>query len=98
KLTWTPPGYPSYSGYTTINLTDSLGGRHVGLTAGVDYRIVFPNTALTGKVYLLGGRNIVIIGGEIHMPDNPQTTLASAVTSTSATTITVTGDFVNTPS
>lgn len=75
-LLWTPPGYPSYAGYTTINITNvnasggangSTTGCRRNLSAGQDYIVVMPNTPITqnGGVYLNGGRNIVIIGGEI---------------------------------
>lgn len=77
ELLYTPPGYPSYSGYTHINITNvntsgNANGASTGcrrnLSAGVDYVVHMPNEPITveGGVLLNGGRNVVVIGGEIN--------------------------------
>jgi len=68
KLTWAPPGYPSYSGFTTItipNTPSSNSQRDLNLNDATDYRIVIGDYAYAGGIRLRGGRNVVVIGGRI---------------------------------
>lgn len=65
ELKWAPPGYPSYSGYTHINVTNSSPRQSLSTTTDYVVHITEKITA-DGGVLLNGGRNIVIIGGEIH--------------------------------
>jgi hypothetical protein len=66
-LTWTPPGYPEYPGYVTVNLPSSGGS--LELDDGKDYRLVPPSVPISGHTDVSGGRNLVTIGGHCHIPD-----------------------------
>ena len=67
KLPWAPP---ALSNPTTINVTNQ--NSRLFLSAGQDYVIQMPSTPLTasGGLWLIGGRNVVVIGGEIF-DDSP---------------------------
>jgi hypothetical protein len=64
KLRWKPPGWPDYAGYQTRAVT-SAGT--VSLSSGVDY-ILKLDVAFQGdtRVWVQGGRNIVVIGGAVN--------------------------------
>lgn len=64
KLSWAPPALTN-----PITLTVGTGGGTFNLTAGQDYLIRIPQTvSALGGVRLVGGRNIVLIGGHITIP------------------------------
>jgi hypothetical protein len=77
KLLWPPP---ELSKPTTIDVTNQ--NHTFALEAGHDYIIRLPSTPLTAKygLVLIGGRNVVIIGGEIRQDDpiSPPTGVNSA--------------------
>lgn len=62
KLPWAPP---ALSNPTTIKVTNQ--NSRLFLSAGKDYVIDMPSSPLTasGGLWLIGGRNVVVIGGEI---------------------------------
>lgn len=65
-LTYAPPGYPSYSGYTTIHVNNATPSWVTGqLNPSTDYRIII-DEPLTNTLLIGGGHNVVIIGGEIN--------------------------------
>lgn len=57
-----PSGWESYD---TLYIPVQGGG--FNLDAGRDYRVVFPDQPVTGQVRLHGGRNVVVMGGEISI-------------------------------
>jgi hypothetical protein len=65
KLTWAPPALTN-----PITITVSASNRSVHLDGNKDYVIKMPATALTGAggLTIVGGRNVVLIGGEIDIP------------------------------
>lgn len=67
RLKYAPP---DYSGYTVINVPASGNGTNgrffPSLNSSTDYLFVFPNETRTGVVRIEGGRNIVIIGGDMQ--------------------------------
>lgn len=65
-LTWEPP---DTTGYTVINVPTS--GYSTALDENTDYVFNMPAEPVTGTVVLRGGRNIVMIGGEIKMDAEP---------------------------
>lgn len=71
KLRFTPPGYPTYSGYTTVNIANDGSNRTQNLNSSTDYIITIddynPTVANLGGITLTSGRNIVIIGGRIRI-------------------------------
>jgi len=74
KLTWSPP---QLSNPLTIRLTTNPQGLKLDNTK--DYILKFPNAPIIAQfnhydvLYISGGHNIVMIGGEIHIPDLPDT-------------------------
>lgn len=62
QLSWAPPEL-------TDPITVVVEGEVVSLEDDQDYRVVFPDTPVRHGVVLSGGRNVVIIGGEINIPD-----------------------------
>jgi hypothetical protein len=66
RLTWEPPALTKPE---TIAVTAS--NRRLELLPDRDYRIVLPATPITldGGLEIRGGRNIVLVGGEIVVPD-----------------------------
>lgn len=60
-LTWSPPTLTN-----PVTLTRTTPGA-VNLTAGQDYIIRLPNR-IGGRLAIVGGRNVVIIGGHIYIP------------------------------
>jgi len=63
KLRWSPPALTSP---TTINLTtgEQAGASSVNLDNTKDYILRMPSTPKQGALWIGGGRNVVIIGGE----------------------------------
>jgi len=79
KLLWAPP---VLSDPTTITVTDST--RYYELTPGRDYIVKMPATPLGRNtrqgypaLWLAGGRNVVIIGGEIKIDELANQSLGS---------------------
>ena len=64
-LSWAPPALVAP---TTIHVTTTR--RDLSLEAGRDYVVVMPPEPLVavGGLRLVGGRNVVLVGGEIHVP------------------------------
>lgn len=64
RLTWRPP---ALSSPTTV--TVSASKHNLSLTAGKDYIVKMPSTPLqvAGGLTIAGGRNVVLIGGEIRI-------------------------------
>ncbi len=65
KLTWGPP---SLVNPTTINLTTTTSQQVVNMDPNKDYIIRMPQSAVRGNIALVGGHNVVLIGGEISIP------------------------------
>jgi hypothetical protein len=65
-LKYTPPGYPSYTGYVTLNVSATTGF-NTALDNATDYIIQMPNSVVQATVKLNGGRNVVLIGGAIQL-------------------------------
>jgi hypothetical protein len=63
SLAWAPP---ALSDPQTVDVPTS--GGVLRLDSGRDYIVEFPDRAVTGGVGLNGGRNVVIVGGEISIP------------------------------
>jgi hypothetical protein len=84
-LTWKPPGYPKYPGYVQANIADSgqacptLPNQNPEqywvcvLAANTDYvlHLGHRRTSDIGSLVFTGGRNIVIIGGEVEIGNMP---------------------------
>jgi hypothetical protein len=70
RLRWAPP---PLSNPITINL--GTGWTYHELSSTQDYIIRFPNQTKTGKTHLVGGRNIVIIGGHQSVPGGTDSTI-----------------------
>jgi len=74
KLTWAPP---QLTNPETLNLTTNPQGLDLDKTK--DYILKFPSTPIVAQfndyavLNITGGHNIVMIGGEIHIPDLPDT-------------------------
>jgi hypothetical protein len=69
KLRWAPP---ELTNPTVVKLVP--GNFNPQLTPGRDYILKLPEDAplnAPGGVTITGGRNVVLIGGEIHVPYNP---------------------------
>lgn len=65
-LRFEPPGAPtSYAGYTTLNILDSGSNRYQILNDSVDYIVNIDDYVFTEGPTLIGGRNVVIVGGRI---------------------------------
>jgi hypothetical protein len=62
-LSWAPP---DMADATTISVGDDWVYE---LNPGRDYRVVFPARPVDHPVVLSGGRNVVVIGGEINIAD-----------------------------
>lgn len=60
KLLFTPPGYPSFAGYTQMALSNFMV-----LDDTKDYIINVGDYVATGGPSIIGGRNVVIRGGRI---------------------------------
>lgn len=67
KLTWRPP---ALSSPTTVTVSSS--NRTIKLSAGRDYVVKMPRTPLNvrGGLIIAGGRNVVLIGGEIRITNS----------------------------
>lgn len=61
-LTWAPP---DTTGYTTIQIPTS--GYTSTLDHNTDYVLEMPDQPVTDAVFIKGGRNVVMIGGEIEI-------------------------------
>ncbi len=74
KLTWAPP---QLSNPQTINLTTKP--QSLNLDPSKDYILKFPRTPIVAQfndndvLFISGGHNIVMIGGEIYIPNLPDT-------------------------
>ncbi len=74
KLTWAPP---QLTNPETLNLTTNP--QNLNLDKTKDYILKFPSTPIVAQfndyavLNITGGHNIVMIGGEIHIPDLPDT-------------------------
>jgi hypothetical protein len=74
KLTWSPP---RLSNPQTIRLTTHP--QDLSLDQTKDYILRFPSTPVMARfndyavVNISGGHNVVMVGGEIHIPDLPDT-------------------------
>lgn len=71
SLTYRPPGYPSYTGYTALSISNANLDVLQSLDPATDYKLTFTEkitraTSTTSGVRIIGGRNIVIIGLEIE--------------------------------
>ena len=88
KLTWSPPNTSGYATLTISNATASSKGgcQHflsekpeciVNLADGKDYVIKLPLVAFKRGLILSGGRNIVLVGGEIWIPMQKNPSIAS---------------------
>ena len=93
-LTWAPPaGWETYTTYTI----PATGGTHT-LDENTDYKISAPST-ITEAVHLRGGRNVVWIGGHIHIADKaalaPPTSRRALVLSDHPTQPTVDGRIMH---
>jgi hypothetical protein len=71
-LTWSPP---ALSNPITIQMTTSR--TWYNLDPARDYRLKLPATTVynRGGIVIEGGRNVVLIGGHIHVPETGATTL-----------------------
>ncbi|ABS05138.1 hypothetical protein [Kineococcus radiotolerans] len=67
RLSWAPPSLDSG---TTIEVTAT--NHHLELDARTDYRLRLPSDVplrVEGGLVVIGGRNVVIVGGEIQIPE-----------------------------
>ncbi len=64
-LTWSPPGYPSYSGYQQRTISNAARNHTVAEGSNIDAIFTFSEVITAGEVQIQGFRNAVIIGGEI---------------------------------
>jgi hypothetical protein len=74
KLRWAPPALHQPTTVSAADATASGDSAHVlRLRPNQDYRVRMPDTPLTGRGGLVieGGRNVVLIGGEIDIPMQP---------------------------
>lgn len=60
-LSWSPPALVD-------PITVEVDREWIGLDTARDYRVVFPDSPVRHRVSIEGGRNVVIIGGEIDIP------------------------------
>jgi hypothetical protein len=94
SLTWHPPGFSAFAGYTTIHVTN-VSNRVLNLTAGRDYVVVLDEKINTldgtgfGGLSVQGGRNVVLIGGEIEVPLRASGVTLTSALAAGATTISV---------
>jgi hypothetical protein len=84
RLPWAPP---DTTGYTTVNVP--VAGGAINLTAGQDYILQMPASPVTNRVGVTGGRNIVMIGGQIAIPNKGDSGLIQVDVPVGGTTITV---------
>lgn len=62
-LTWPPPaGWESFQ----TQAVPTSGGT-INLTAGQDYRLIMPASPVNKRIRVVGGRHVVVIGGEINI-------------------------------
>ncbi len=75
RLTWRPPRLTR-----PARLAVEQGVHQYNLAAGKDYRIVMPSVPLEGPggLILVGGRNVVLIGGRIDVPAQGDTATIEA--------------------
>src|SRR5215213_5162221 len=95
SLPWTPPGYPAYTGYTNLSISDANKSTLTSLAANTDYKITL-TAPITTTLQIIGGRNVVLIGGDISNIRTQNTgtlgaSMASAVDSTVTSTMTLAG-------
>src|SRR3954470_5844680 len=95
SLPWAPPGYPSYSGYTALSISNANKGTLASLNPAIDYLITFTEKILgtvlgTPALEILGGRNVVApFGLEVEHSATQQTTTLTGAVASAATTITL---------
>ena len=68
RLSWPPPpcGDETHR-CVTLELSNTGGNQNPELEPEVDYRIVLPNEPLEGGLQITGGRNVIVIGGQINL-------------------------------
>jgi hypothetical protein len=66
-LSWAPPG--GYQGYTVVHMSDA--NLNPSLSAETDYLVVIDSKITQPSAILNGGRNVVVIGGEIDLSSQP---------------------------
>ncbi len=64
-LTWAPPGYPNFTGYTQRTISNANRNHTVAEGSNIDAVFTFSEVITAGEVQIQGFRNAVIIGGEI---------------------------------
>ena len=64
-LCWAPPA--GYQSYDTVVVP--VTGGSIELQPGNDYRLVFPDEPVDRRVRVVGGRNVVVIGGHIRIDE-----------------------------
>jgi chitodextrinase len=68
KLSWAPPTCGDAThGCIDLQLTNTGANQTPSLSSSNDYRIHLPNVPLQGGLQIRGGRNVIIIGGEIDL-------------------------------
>lgn len=75
--------------FQPVTKTISTSGGTQSLTAGQDYIIQMPASAVTSELSFSGGRNIVIIGGQVAIPNKGDSTTLTAAAALGATSISV---------
>lgn len=94
-LKYVPPGFPRYTGYTTVHVGGAVTWPTTSMDPNTDY-LVIEDSPMTVPLQLIGGRNVVRIGGESAIPRNEPTGtlsagIAAAADSTVTTAVTLTG-------
>ena len=64
-LRFSPPGYPNFTGFQTINIANNGSNSFQNLDDGTDYLIVIDDYVAPTGIQIIGGRNVVIRGGRI---------------------------------
>ncbi len=68
-LSWAPPVLDNPATVQAAAATADAGRRTLRLDTGRDYRVVLPaDTPLGSALTIEGGRNVVLVGGEIRIP------------------------------
>lgn len=71
RLTWRPPALVAPRTIVAANESPGPYGLHLTLDAGRDYIVKLGTLTSPGGLSINGGRNVVIIGGQIRVPDIP---------------------------
>lgn len=69
-LLFEPPNYPTFAGYTTVNIANNGSNSFQNLDDSTDYIIVIDDYQFTEGITLIGGRNVVCYGGQITIDDS----------------------------